>query len=863
MIHLQEPWRLVVLMFLPLLLLRLRDFPWRSAVRRGAAWLCLALALVGPEIRGGSGPEAVMLVVDVSASASRSLEAATGRVRELLRSVPGDTPVGAVGFAATPHLGAMPESRGKADVSGLWDRLAAEPERVMPPEEREETDIAAGLELAAWALPSDRGGRLLLVSDGWETRGDVQRVVRDLARRDIVVDTLSLSPTPSGVVDAAVDAVEAPARVPQGMPFEVRAAVRATRPGPAAVSLITDGVAVARQETRLSHGDTEVAFPVAAEGLGEHRYGVRVTMPGDEEPRNDLAEASVVVAGRPRILWLGTTHGAPSGNDFHVTPASPEAGADLGRRLAEFDAVVLADVQADELPASFAERVRHYVVHLGGGFLMLGGVHSFGPGGYRGTPIESVLPVTLDPGDRRTRMGLAVVVVLDKSGSMAEAMGDVPKIRAAHDAVCAAAALLEPGDQLGLLVFDGAPARVIPLQDVPAQGQLQLVLDKLRPGGGTRILPALAEAGAMLQGSHGGRRQIVLVTDGRGEGGDFAGAARRLKADGISLSAIAVGEDADLPLLRELAAAGGGRMEIARDAGRLASALRREIAVARGPLIHEGRTAVVASAHPVLGAAAAEPLPPLFGYVATAPRPFAAVPLRAETGEPLLALGTFGLGRAAAVMTDLGGPWGGEWQRWNGTPRLLANVVRWLLRAPEAEQIAVRQEAAGTGWRLVVHATSADGDYLDGRTLQAHLQREGHPETALPLHQRGPGTYDAGLPFRLMPSTLVVLEDRADGQGRILARTHIGSTYPDEYRIRGPHQAVLEGIRRASGGRSLEERGTDLELRSRTPRGIRVWQGLAWVGLGLFLLEVTLTHTSWRTRRRAGSGSPVWVRRNE
>jgi len=272
---------------------------------------------------------------------------------------------------------------------------------------------------------------------------------------------------------------------------------------------------------------------------------------------------------------------------------------------------------------------------------------------------------------------------------------------------------------------------------------------------------------------------------------------------------------------------------------------------------------VVASAHPVLGAAAAEPLPPLFGYVATAPRPFAAVPLRAETGEPLLALGTFGLGRAAAVMTDLGGPWGGEWQRWNGTPRLLANVLRWLLRAPEAEQIAVRQEAAGTGWRLVVHATSADGDYLDGRTLQAHLQREGHPETALPLHQRGPGTYDAGLPFRLMPSTLVVLEDRADGQGRILARTHIGSTYPDEYRIRGPHQAVLEGIRRASGGRSLEERGTDLELRSRTPRGIRVWQGLAWVGLGLFLLEVTLTHTSWRTRRRAGSGSPVWVRRNE
>ena len=852
MIHLADPWRLVVLAFLPLVLLRLRDFPWRSAVRRGAAWLCLALALVGPEIRWGSGPEPVMLVVDVSASASHSLQAATASVRELLRSVSGGAPVGAVGFAATPHLTAMPDSRGKADASGLWDRLAAEPERVMPADEREETDIAAGLDLAGWALPSDRGGRLLLVSDGWETRGDVQRVVRDLARRDVVVDTLPLSPTPPGVVDAAVEAVEAPARVPQGMPFEVRATVRTTQPGPAIVSLVADGVPIGRQETRLNRGDTEVAFPVAAEEVGARRYGVRVTMPGDEEPRNDLAETSVVVAGRPRILWLGGARLAPSGSDFLVTPAAPAGEADLGRRLAEFDAVVLADVQADELPANFAERIRHYVVHLGGGFLMLGGVHSFGPGGYRGTPIESILPVTLDPGDRRTRAGLGVVVVLDKSGSMAEAMGDMPKIRAARDAVCAAAALLEPGDRLGLLAFDGAPTRVIPLQDVPARGQLQLVLDEVRPGGGTRILPALAEAGAMLQAFHGGRRQIILVTDGRGEGGDFAGAARRLKADRITLSAVAVGEDADLPLLRELASAGGGRMEIARDAGRLAGALRREIAVARGPLIHEGRTAVVASAHPVLGAAATEPLPPLFGYVATAPRAFAAVPLRAETGEPLLALGTIGLGRAAAVTTDLGGPWGGEWRRWNGTPRLLANVLSWLLRAPQAEQIAVRQEAAGTGWRLVVHATSEEGDYLDGRTLQAHLQRAEHPETTLPLHQRGPGTYEAGLPFRLMPSTLVVLEDRSDGEGRILARTRIGSTYPDEYRIRGPHQPVLEGIRRASGGRSLEARGSGLELRNKTPQGIRLWQGLAWVGLGLFLLDVTLTRTSRPTRHRPG-----------
>jgi hypothetical protein len=364
----------------------------------------------------------------------------------------------------------------------------------------------------------------------------------------------------------------------------------------------------------------------------------------------------------------------------------------------------------------------------------------------------------------------------------------------------------------------------------------------------------------MLREFPGGRRHVILVTDGRGEGGDFAGTAERLKTDGVTLSCIAVGDDADLPLLRELAAAGGGRMEAARDAGRLASALRREVVVARGPLVHEGRTAVVASAHPVLGETAAGPVPPLLGYVVTAPKAFAAVPLRAETGEPLLALGAFGLGRAAAVMTDLGGRWGAEWQRWSGAPRLMANVLHWLVRAPFTDQIAVWQEPAEAGWSLMVRATSADGEYLDGRSLRAHLQGEGHSETAIPLEPRGPGTYEARLPFRLMRSTLVVLEDRSDGQGRILARTRIGSTYSDEYRIRGPHQAVLEDVRRASGGRPLGERGSGLEVRSMAPKTIPLWQGLAWLGLGLFLLDVALTQASGRMRRRAESGPLVMAR---
>ena len=415
-----------------------------------------------------------------------------------------------------------------------------------------------------------------------------------------------------------------------------------------------------------------------------------------------------------------------------------------------------------------------------------------------------------------------------------------------------AAQLLEPGDRLGVLAFDGVPRWVLPIQAVPARGQLQALLDQLQPGGGTRILPALSEAATHLQGLSGWQRHLVLVTDGQGEGGDFAGAARRLAAGKISVSAVAVGDDADVVLLRELAVAGGGRLELAHDAGKLAAAFRREIVAARGRAIQEGRTTVLATPHPVLGTAATQPFPPLYGFIATTAKPFAAAPLRTHTGEPVLAVAPFGLGRAAALTTDLGGPWGADWQRWEGTPRLLAQVLGWLLRSPATDAISLRQEAVPEGWQLAVRATDPDGAYVDGRTFLAHLEGAHGGTTVLPLEQTGPGTYAGRLPARVVQPTRVVLEDRTEGEGRIATRAQIGNSYSEEYRIRGPNQVLLEEIRHTSGGQSLEALDGRPAYQSADPQWLPFWQGLAWGGLGLFLLDLLLAR---RTHGRKTIGT--------
>ena len=62
--------------------------------------------------------------------------------------------------------------------------------------------------------------------------------------------------------------------------------------------------------------------------------------------------------------------------------------------------VILDDVDARALSLSswqtLAERVRGGV-----GLMMTGGYHSFGPGGFRATPLADVLPMDIGPAERQ------------------------------------------------------------------------------------------------------------------------------------------------------------------------------------------------------------------------------------------------------------------------------------------------------------------------------------------------------------------------------------------------------------------------------------------------------------------------------
>src|SRR5439155_13532538 len=129
--------------------------------------------------------------------------------------------------------------------------------------------------------------------------------------------------------------------------------------------------------------------------------------------QNNSATTHVVALGRRRILLVEASRGENEHRYDHrhlvdalqgmgdtkfqistVTGAElPQAKADLGVFLSNYDCVVLANVPAEEFNEDQQEMIRSNTYDQGCGLVMIGGRDSFGAGGYQGTPVEKALPV--------------------------------------------------------------------------------------------------------------------------------------------------------------------------------------------------------------------------------------------------------------------------------------------------------------------------------------------------------------------------------------------------------------------------------------------------------------------------------------
>jgi uncharacterized membrane protein/uncharacterized protein YegL len=700
------------------------------------------------------------------------------------------------------------------------------------------TDIENAIDTAIRSFAPHHLKRLVLLSDGNENSGHMMDMLSRLKAEGIRIYTVP-SPARSNR-DVWVENVMAPTQVTAEELFPLEAHVYSQVDTTAEVEIKHGDKTLGTKKVQLSKGLNRVAFETSVKDeAGPVIIDAEVRAAGDPFPQNNRFRSSVVVQGRPKILYI---EGHPESAKYLQTALNNEGLAvntvaanavpNSIEQLDGYDAVVLSDVARNSLTDQQMKTLATYVRDLGGGFILAGGENNYGEGGYSKTAIEEVLPVTFEAKKEKPD-SVAMIMVLDKSGSMGG-----QKIEMTKEAAKAPLALLKDTDSFGVVAFDYNFYWPVKFQSVANRAAIEQAISTIIAGGETNIYPALREAYIQLAGAGTQVKHVILLSDGRSLPDDFEGLTKKMADSKITVSTVAVGNGADRELLTQIANWGHGRTYYLEDPTAVPQIFTEETEMATGKTLREESfKPVVKKNVEAFKGIDFNAAPPLLGYVATKSKDTSEVLLESKRKDPILARWQFGLGKSAAFLSDLKDRWAVEWLRWNGYPKFWSQLIRETMRRRDDNELDFRVVKDGNEAKISINAIRKDGEFLNKLNTQVRVIGPDESVSDVSVHQVGPGEYEAKYPLAKQGSYLFrAVGAENGGVSRVLAYS-----YPEEYHFYPPNTELLRSISNETKGR-FQPRAEDVfEANGETTAlPTPLWPYLAGIALVLYLVDVLL-----------------------
>jgi len=784
------------------------------------AVICLVFALAGPYILLPIKEEQILFMVDRSASMNGTDGEMTNFIEESLQSKKDEQLAGIYSFSST------------LQTEAILSKTLKEVPKFTNIEATDQTNIEQSLQLASGIVNSKKATRLVLLTDGNETKGNALEFASKFKGSNISVDVVPFHQPVS--TDVSLKSFVTPQVAYVGEQQQLVTEVHATAANKGELLLYENDKLVHREAVELAQGSNVFTYKHTATAEGLVKYEAVVQVEQDAIFENNKLTSITMVQSEPHLLIVnGYDSASPiaaalgkQSISFNVVDAQSLPN-ELSSYL-QYNAIIFDNVPGHLVGEAKMNVIEQAVKNFGVGFTMVGGENSFGLGGYFKTPIETLLPVEMEIKGKEQLPSLGLVIVLDRSGSMYGS-----KLELAKEAAARSVEMLRDEDTLGFIAFDDRPWEIIETGPLNNKEEAVDTILSVTPGGGTEIYGSLARAYENLADLKLQRKHIILLTDGQSQSGNYEDLIAEGKENGVTLSTVAIGQDADANLLEALSEMGTGRFYDVVDEQTIPSILSRETAMISRTYIEDNPfypTIYNASGWNTLFA---NGVPQMNAYIGTTAKQGASVIAESEKEDPVLAQWQYGLGKTFAFTSDSTGKWTGDWARWQDWGTFWQTLISQMLPSYNDVAYDVRLESDGS---FVITDPTNEAAFLDVVAVnEAGEELETQLEAISASQIRAVVQAEPGLIFFRIAD-----EDQA------IFQAGISVPYSAEYELRPVNDKLVEELTKQTGGSVLKE--PKEVFREFTKKGadrqnIATWLILA--GMLLFFIDITIRRFGW------------------
>lgn len=704
----------------------------------------------------------------------------------------------------------------------------------------ERTDMAAALRLGTAAFPETGQKRLVLLSDGNENLGDAMSAVMAARPLGVTLDVVPMGVSRRG--DVSVQKISVPSRLKRGQTFDARIFIQSDQPQKAKVHIFRNDQPMGSETVELQPGKNLFTFPQTLSDPGFYSYDVRVEAPGDTVAQNNRASTFTTVQGDPRAIIVSSDpdQDRDLADALRVSRMDVKLAGLTGMpgSLAEmqsYDVIFLSNVEAGSMGRETMLLLDSAVRDFGIGLVCVGGDRSYAAGGYRGTPLESTLPVSMELDSKKVLPPGAVVLVMH---GMEFNNGN----QVARDCALGVLNALGPQDEMGIVLWDGSERWVFELQKVGNKKELGRQIAGMNQGDLGSFQGVMEMAHDALKKSRTSLKHIIVFSDG-----DPSAPRDSLMADiakdRITVSTVLIAGHAGPDTMIKIAEQGRGHFYNVTSPQELPQIFIKETAVILKSAISEDpfKPQVRGGSEITRGIAAGE-FPQLQGYVATSAKPRAETPLWTTQGDPLLAHWQYGLGRVAAFTSDARSRWARDWLGWTKYRQFWSQTAQWCLRRVENADFSTEVTVDKGEGAVVVDAMDDKGEYRNFLNLQAAVVSPKGERFSVRLEQTGPGHYEARFPTRDTGVYLLNLMDLKDGRPRASQVVGASVSFSPEFSDSDPNRSLLRRLADSGGGRVLDPTNPGdnpfLHDRKKTFQPRDLWEWLLKLAILLFPIDV-------------------------